>query len=606
MPLPPLALNAADAPVPPNLGDFVVDRQVAIALGKALFWDVQTGGDGKTACASCHFHAGGDNRVQNTMGLPKFSDGVSFRGANVKLSAGDFPFHQLQDPNQRASDTNPLLFDTAEVVGSQGVLRMDFLSVRPSAADNGREVPDAVFTWGGANCRQVTGRNTPSVINAVFNDRNFWDGRANRFFNGVNPFGDMDPSARVWKYRNGRKEAVRILIDNGSLASQAVGPPNNGVEMSGSGRQFPELGRKLLYLKPLALQKVHPNDSALGAMANPTGKGLAPQHTYTSLIRQAFRPEWWDAPTSVRFPVGRNKFTLMEMNFSLFWGLAIQAYETTLVSDNSKYDRWRRGLTAMTAEETEGLNLFLGPALCINCHGGGVGGGAEFTNAAVRNVRGGEPVETMVMGAGRVSNYDSGFYNIGARPTTEDDGVGGLSPFGGPLSLTRRNNRGEPLLYANLLPPAPTRPTAVDGAFKTPSLRNVELTGPYMHNGGIATLADVVRFYARRPDFFEQNLDNLAPDLEGIPEIIGPNVPPDQRDRKINALVAFMKTLTDERVRWQLAPFDHPELPIPHGHTQTIPWGSGKVNVDGWITLPAVGAGGAGQPLRAFEDVLPP
>jgi hypothetical protein len=71
-------------------------------------------------------------------------------------------------------------------------------------------------------------------------------------------------------------------------------------------------------------------------------------------------------------------------------------------------------------------------------------------------------------------------------------------------------------------------------------------------------------------------------------------------------LVAFLKTLTDERVRWQRAPFDHPELPIPHGVTQTVSGGSGKVTEDGWITLPAVGAGGAGQPLRAFENVLPP
>ena len=46
--------------------------------------------------------------------------------------------------------------------------------------------------------RQVTGRNAPSVINAVFNFANFWDGRANNIFNGVNPFGPLDQSAGIW------------------------------------------------------------------------------------------------------------------------------------------------------------------------------------------------------------------------------------------------------------------------------------------------------------------------------------------------------------------------------------------------------------------------
>ena len=52
------------------------------------------------------------------------------------------------------------------------------------------------------NTRKVEPRNTPTNINAVFNFRNFWDGRANNTFNGVNPFGRRailaDPTARVF------------------------------------------------------------------------------------------------------------------------------------------------------------------------------------------------------------------------------------------------------------------------------------------------------------------------------------------------------------------------------------------------------------------------
>ncbi len=44
--------------------------QSLIVLGKALFWDVQVGSDGRTACATCHFHAGADHRVTNQIAGP--------------------------------------------------------------------------------------------------------------------------------------------------------------------------------------------------------------------------------------------------------------------------------------------------------------------------------------------------------------------------------------------------------------------------------------------------------------------------------------------------------------------------------------------------------
>ena len=79
------------------------------------------------------------------------------------------------------------------------------------------------FTLGGLKMRCVTGRNSPSVSNAVYNIRNFWDGRANRRFNGRNPFGDSDPNARVLQTNDLRElESVHISIDRASLASQAV------------------------------------------------------------------------------------------------------------------------------------------------------------------------------------------------------------------------------------------------------------------------------------------------------------------------------------------------------------------------------------------------
>ena len=67
------------------------------------------------------------------------------------------------------------------------------------AEDARQVVYDPVFNVGTSNTRRVEPRNTTSVINAVFNLRNFWDGRAQTVFNGVNPWGKRDGGAKVFR-----------------------------------------------------------------------------------------------------------------------------------------------------------------------------------------------------------------------------------------------------------------------------------------------------------------------------------------------------------------------------------------------------------------------
>lgn len=563
----PPPLSTVKVPKPSNLSEFVRDEQAAIVLGKALFWDMQLGSDGRTACATCHFQAGADNRLKNSVGLPANPQGVKFRGANTTLKTSDFPFHRLKDVDNRKSTVE---FDTGEIAGSQGVIRNQFIGIiEGSPVDVGRTEPDPVHSLNGVNLRQVEPRNSPTMINAVFNDRQFWDGRANRFFNGVDPFGKLNSQARVYRSNGtgGTSSPVAIAIDNSSLASQASGPPLSSVEMSWAGRSFPQVGQKMLSLRPLALQQVHKDDSVLGKFANSKGKGLLASVSYSSLIQQAFQPKWWNGK-----PVG--EFTLMEQNFSLYFGLAVQAYEATLISDQTPYDKYAAGnKSALTKQQVKGLDLFLNAGSCINCHGG-----PEFAGGTVREVRD-EPIETMKMADG-TATYDNGFYNIAVRPTQQDLGVGASHPQFGPLSLTlQAGTKGR---------------VAVKGAFKTPTMRNIELTGPYMHNGGMSSLKQVVEFYARGTDFADVNKDDLDPDVGGVSELRG-------KSENVGAIIAFLKSLTDERVRYQKAPFDHPELIIPNGHG-TISTKLGTA-LDNNVVLPAVGAGG-GAALRAFEDVL--
>src|SRR3954454_15695611 len=240
------ALSTLPVPAPPDLQRFVKDNTAAQKLGKALFWDMQAGADGRQACASCHFNAGADNRSRNEIN-PR-GGGFTLKGPNAQLTAPDFPLHKLSDPNNAAS---AVLSDTDNVVGSQGVIPAHFTGVNEGDPFDGQTLDalDADFHVGSANVRRSTGRNTPSVINAVFNFRNFWDGRAQIDFNGVNPFGSRDGDARVGAVNaSGGVDRVQVSIPNSSLASQADGPPGNEVEMSTFGRSLSDIGKKLLSL----------------------------------------------------------------------------------------------------------------------------------------------------------------------------------------------------------------------------------------------------------------------------------------------------------------------------------------------------------------------
>ena len=279
----PAAASAPDLPlgslksVPvqkPDLSAYIQDEAAAVALGKAFFWDQQMGSDGQTACASCHYQAGADIRTKNVVSPGVLGGSTEWfgRGPNYQLTPDDYPFHKLNDPNNPNSG---VASDKNIVTGSQGVFDATFKSPGvPSVVTKGMDscdrAADPTFTIGSINTRRVTGRNAPSVIDAAYNFRNFWDGRASNTFNGASPFGDRDPDAVIWLNPPGKAVAEwrKIAIPNSSLASQAVGPAGSAFEMSCGARAFPNMGRKMLTAVPLGQQSVEASDSVLGSYAN--------------------------------------------------------------------------------------------------------------------------------------------------------------------------------------------------------------------------------------------------------------------------------------------------------------------------------------------------
>jgi cytochrome c peroxidase len=609
----PRSLKWVSTPESESLYHYVRDRAAAIRLGKALFWEMQVGSDGVQACASCHFHAGADNRLKNQVnpGTRRRDNGFGPTGPNDTLTAADFPFHKLADVDNADSK---VLASRDDIASSQGVFLHDFVDIVPgSAVERGTLRHDPAFNVGGVNVRRAEQRHSPSVINAVLNVRNFWDGRAPETFNGVNLFGAHDKKAAVVVVTRNGVETTCVRLKNSSLASQAMAPLTNDFEMSFTGRIIPKIGKKLLgdygtktlALTPLAKQWVHPNDSVLGPIAasriDPSRRGLTT--TYAQMIKDAFQPWWWDSNKIVTFDkhgyitgisdrpkrmLTTDEYSVMEANFSLYFGIAVQMYQATLVSNQTPIDRWLEGDgRSLSKEAKRGFFLFQEKGNCGACHTD-----PEFTDAGFLSVRA-APIARKEMADGYEALYDTGFYNIGLRPTKEDLGIGGKDPFGLPLSLTVQTMKRlyvDEMLYPEF-DPAYDQRAAVKGNFKVPGLRNVELTAPYFHNGGQGTLMQVVELYNRGGDFGDKNFSDLDPAIDVL------NL---TKQEKID-LVAFLKALTDERVRYQRAPFDHPQLFVPNGHPGdgkgVTDDGTGKAT-DELIEIAAVGAAG-GPPLKS-------
>jgi|688.fasta_scaffold01889_22 cytochrome c peroxidase len=663
-----------------------------VQLGKALFWDTAVGSDGM-ACASCHFAAGADSRTINQIN-PGFNHNNHTYdalpggtvGPNAQLKVSDFPLWVFGAPNDPANPTKLSATVVDDVISSAGTLNGTFVGNDPLLDGDtctSRILDEASVN--GINVRRVEPRNTPSSINATFYVRNFWDGRANKVFNGANPFGLRDQNSKVWMTPvGGVPTQVKLVIDNASLASQAVGPVLSDLEMSCAGRTFTTVGTKLVGRKILNTQTISATDSVLSTFR--TNKPL-----YRTLIQRAFQPVFWTGVNPSNIP-------LDEANFPLFFGLAVQAYEDTLRSGNSPYDnllRVRQPITVagnpvpvgtapqlirrpngtfigMNRSQSRGFDLFMGAVsplnpqvgvdpvtlapipqkngACIFCHNGPEFSSATFTALAPapigvnitdpNAVPNGFMVEPMPFLPGAVvaeavvpvfdpalqfGSYDLGFYDIGVTPIAFDRGLGGNDPWGNPLAFSQQwqnafglascptdlvtpanggacappntvdvfnvatnfvDVNGVPLVMTPALSPART-----DGSFKTPSLRNVSLTAPYFHNGSAKNLNEVMMLYNNGGLF---NNPNLHPEIK----VLGFDA------TDFTDITNFMLMLTDNRVAREAAPFDHPSLTIPNGHTITAKPNTNDA-VDNFLVLPATGRNGRAAPAT-FETKLAP
>ncbi|GIX40280.1 MAG: cytochrome c551 peroxidase [Leptospiraceae bacterium] len=266
-------------------------------------------------------------------------------------------------------------------------------------------------------------RHSPTVLNSAYNDKLFWDGRAN------------------------------------SLEEQAEKPIASPFEMN--------MNYDLLEERLKSIPK------------------------YVEMFKKAF-------------PGEKEPITIKNI------AKAIAAFERTLITPNSPFDRYLRGeKNALNPQQVKGLEIFKGKANCIQCHNG-----PNLTDNQLH-----------ITGVPKAKIEDDSQVQAVRRFVLKTGGI-----------IDYENYDRDPGAFAS------TKDKKQLNAFKTPSLRNVAITPPYMHNGVFKTLDEVIEFYNNGGG----DIRNKDPKLKRL------NLTKEEKE----ALKAFLHSLTGE-----IPEVEEPELP---------------------------------------------
>jgi cytochrome c peroxidase len=252
-----------------------------------------------------------------------------------------------------------------------------------------------------------------------------------------------------WLFWDGRKD---------SLWSQALGPLEDGAEHGANRAQLAHLLEANYRTEYEALFGRFPSLQGVPANASPVGSAEE---------RRA-----WEAMSDGQREAVNRAFSNL--------GKAIAAFERTVTYGESRFDRYvaavlngdTAGEQAMTAREVSGLRLFIGKGQCSTCHNGPLLTDQHFHNTGVPPRDASRPDRGRSVAVAKVQHDE--FNCLGHYSDANGDACQELSFMA-------------------------TDDLGMEGAFKTPSLRNVANRAPYMHAGQLLSLDDVVAHYVRSP-----------------------------------------------------------------------------------------------------------
>lgn len=367
----------------------------------------------------------------------------------------------------------------ARPAGADGRLQLscaDCHALRAGGSDH-QSVPSNISVGAG-----WTPVNALGVVNAAYYDLMFWNGRADSLWGMIVPVVESKVSmngnrlALAWRmlevYGDAYAEIFgRLPFEEGWAESQArlltaadgsLDPMRCGVGFDGrcpSPACFVREGVCLLRF--------------------PRG-GRTSDERGACLLSPGVKPDPW----TCMLDGDAQEITRVAVNFSK----AIAAYEMLLTSTDALFDKHMRGAATMSPAAIRGARLFVGKAACVECHSGPMLTDQRFHNIGVPQRGMGAPLE---------SDCPAG------SPSCDCVTPKKCQPWGrfeGLLQLKASKflRSGS---YSDAAGPSPSSyeleasSDAQKGAWRTPSLRNVALTAPYMHNGAFATLEEVIEHY---------------------------------------------------------------------------------------------------------------
>lgn len=293
-------------------------------------------------------------------------------------------------------------------------------------------------------------------------------------------------SHNTWFFHDGR---------NDSLWSQALGPLENKKEHGGSRAQYAHI----IHSDPI-LRKAY--KTLFGTMPDISDLKRFPKQAGPVA----------DKDSSKAWKIMAKNDQKIITNIFVNLGKVIAAYETTLQHAPSRFDDYVKTIVdnniaeskqILSAEEVQGLRLFVGKARCITCHSGSM-----FTDKGFHNIS----VQPRIP-----KKYDWGRYT-GAQKAVKN-------PFN-----CRSEYNDSPLekgmKHCDELEYIVMGRHETFGAMKTPSLRNVSKTAPYMHAGQYKTLKDVLKHYNNPPPLTNRqsalflNIDLSKQDMEDLEDFL--------------------------------------------------------------------------------------
>ena len=364
--------------------------------------------------------------------------------------------------------------------------------------------PGKSFTDGRPTAMGValTERNTPTLVNIAMNSWFFSDGRADSLTaQALGPW--LDPKEQGLSME---QLAAKIVTFHLNTYTALYGPIENGVLKAiqeGGDHSITPSGPSVNLLPPsLRIYGIATMGtfSALDHILKLAGQGARSPQDQFAMLSAGLNASDDSKPLVTEQDLLTPRHDNRQLDAAIRAVItnsagAVEAYERSILSTQSPFDHFAERLTrtktiqeafdaSFSQDEFEGLNLFMGKGNCDLCHSG-----PTFTNSQFHNI-------------GLPWNSDIDYKKL---PAGRAQGVLAIKdhPFGCKtphVVKARADNR-----LSNLEQCAEVEFLKLDGlesmnAFKTPTLRNLKLTAPYMHDGRFESLEEVINHYSSLPD----------------------------------------------------------------------------------------------------------